>query len=66
MLLFRNKNSDFDENHLVSTETITGQALAWDREMMFENENLGGSSSGLNPIFNKNWGFNKNLIRIRM
>lgn len=56
MLLLQNKNSGFDENHLVSTETIAGQAPAWDREMMFEIESLGGSSSGINPIFNKKSG----------
>lgn len=54
MLLFQNKNCGFDENHLVSTGTITGQAPAWSRGMVFGTGSLGGSSSGINPIFNKN------------
>lgn len=62
MLLFQNENRDLDENHLVSTETITGQAPAWDREMMFETESLGDSSSGMNPNFNRNSGV-KSLFR---
>lgn len=38
----------------MSTGTITGQAPAWGRGMVFGTESLGGSSSGINPTFNKN------------
>lgn len=46
------------------TETIAGQAPAWDRGMLFESGSLRASSSGINPIFNENSGTHvKSLFR---
>ncbi|TRZ11443.1 hypothetical protein HGM15179_015661 [Zosterops borbonicus] len=50
----QNKNSGFDENHLVSTETIAGQAPAWDREMMFEIESLGVPAQSFEALVRSN------------